>query len=365
MRHPNRHSDGTPCAPSTPHGFLQSLGAGVRLAAVLAALTAWLWLVQPAHAQETVHVVSGGENLSLIANRYGLTMQELAAYNGIVNPNLVFVGQKIQIPGGAYTPNALAPAASNRLPGDNGYHIVARGQTLSEIAKSYGMTTGDLMRLNSIANANMIWVGQKLRVTARVEAVAPAAANAPKPAVADEIYVVQAGDTLAGIAAKYKTTVQALLTANGLPNPNFVWVGQRLRVRANTLPETTLNLVAAPVNGKRWIEIDLTNQTLTAWQGDVAVMFTKISSGRAATPTVTGRFTIGAKYKAQRMTGPGYDLPNVPWVMYFHGAYAIHGAYWHNNFGAPMSHGCVNMRPNEAEMLYNWAAPGTEVYVRY
>ncbi|MFN3335663.1 MAG: LysM peptidoglycan-binding domain-containing protein, partial [Caldilinea sp.] len=265
----------------------------------------------------------------------------------------------------AYASNALAPAASPLLPGDNGYHIVARGQTLSEIAKSYGMTTGDLMRLNSIANANMIWVGQRLRVTARVEAVAPATANAPKPAVADEIYVVQAGDTLAGIAAKHKTTVQALLTANGLPNPNFVWVGQRLRVRANTLPETTLSLVAAPANGKRWIEIDLTNQTLTAWQGDVAVMFTKISSGRAATPTVTGRFTIGVKYKAQRMTGPGYDLPNVPWVMYFHGAYAIHGAYWHNNFGVPMSHGCVNMRPNEAEMLYNWAAPGTEVYVRY
>lgn len=365
MQHPNTHSDGTVYGSSTPLVLPQKRRAGVRLAAVIAALMAWLCLVQPAHAQEAVHVVSGGENLSAIARRYGMTMQELAAYNGIVNPNLVFVGQKIQIPGSGYAPQMLAPANTNRLPGDGGYHVVARGQTLSEIAKAYAMTTGDLMRLNSISNANMIWVGQKLRVTARVEAIVANAPNAPKPVVADEIYVVQSGDMLAEIAARHKTTVQALLTANGLPNPNFIWVGQRLRVRANTQPGTTLNLVAAPANGKRWIEIDLSKQTLTAWQGDVPVMFTNISSGRSNTPTVTGRFAVGTKYKAQRMMGPGYDLPNVPWVMYFHGAYAIHGAYWHNNFGTQMSRGCVNMRPNEAEMLYNWAAPGTEVYVHY
>jgi lipoprotein-anchoring transpeptidase ErfK/SrfK len=65
------------------------------------------------------------------------------------------------------------------------------------------------------------------------------------------------------------------------------------------------------------------------------------------------------------MVGPGYDLPGVPWVMYFYSGYAIHGAYWHNNFGAPMSHGCVNMTPGEAQILYNWAPIGTEVYVHY
>lgn len=365
MRHPNRLTDAAQVGASTPQGWLLWLRAGVRLVAMtVAVVAAAFWLIQPAHAQDNVHVVASGENLSTIARRYGMTMQELAAYNGIINPNLVFVGQRIQIPGSGYAPQMLAPA-SNVLPGESGYHVVARGQTLSEIARSYGMTTGDLMRLNGISNANMIWIGQKLRVTARVEAVAPGAAYAPKPAVADDIYVVQAGDTLAEIAARHQTTVQSLLIANGLPNPNFVWVGRQLRVRANTQPESSLSLVAAPADGKRWIEVDLTNQTLTAWQGDVPVMFTAISSGRAGTPTVTGRFTIGTRYKAQRMTGPGYDLPNVPWVMYFYQGYAIHGAYWHNNFGVPMSHGCINMRTNEAEMLYNWAPDGTEVYVHY
>ena len=365
MQHPNEHSGESKAGSSTPLVLPQMLRTSVRLAAVFAALLAGLWLVRPAYAQETVHVVTGGENLSTIARRYGMTMQELAAYNGIVNPNLVFVGQQIQIPSSGLSPQTLAMASGDNLPGDAGYHVVGRGETLSEIAKSYGMTTGDLLRLNGISNANLIWVGQKLRVTARVEAVTAAAPNAPKLSAADEIYVVQAGDTLSEIAAQHQTTVQTLLAANGLPNANFVWTGQRLRVRTNAQPETTLNLVAAPADGKRWIEVDLSNQTLTAWQGDVPVMFTNISSGRAGTPTVTGRFAIGNKYAAQRMTGPGYDLPNVPWVMYFYSGYAIHGAYWHNNFGVPMSHGCVNMRTNEAEMLYNWAPAGTEVYVHY
>ena len=123
------------------------------------------------------------------------------------------------------------------------------------------------------------------------------------------------------------------------------------------------DLSNAPADGKRWIEVDLSAQTLTAWQGDVAVLHTLVSTGRPATPTVRGRYSIRTKIPAQRMTGPGYDLPNVPSVMYFYAGYAIHGAYWHNNFGQTMSHGCVNMKLDEAAALYEWASIGTEVYV--
>jgi lipoprotein-anchoring transpeptidase ErfK/SrfK len=65
------------------------------------------------------------------------------------------------------------------------------------------------------------------------------------------------------------------------------------------------------------------------------------------------------------MTGPGYNLPNVPYVMYFYGANAIHGTYWHNNFGHPMSHGCINLRTGDAAWLYSWASIGTPVVVHY
>ncbi len=125
-----------------------------------------------------------------------------------------------------------------------------------------------------------------------------------------------------------------------------------------------LDLSAAPADGLRRIEVSLSDQTLTAWQGDVVVMHTQVSTGRPATPTVLGQYAIRTKLPSQRMRGPGYDLPNVPSVMYFFAGYAIHGAYWHNNFGQTMSHGCVNMRLDEAEALYAWADIGTEVSVR-
>jgi hypothetical protein len=124
-----------------------------------------------------------------------------------------------------------------------------------------------------------------------------------------------------------------------------------------------LDVSNAPADGARRIEINVTEQTLTAYQGDAVVMHTSVSTGRAATPTVLGRYTIRTKIPSQRMRGPGYDLPNVPSVMYFYAGYAIHGAYWHNNFGQVMSHGCVNMRLDEASALYEWASIGTEVYV--
>jgi lipoprotein-anchoring transpeptidase ErfK/SrfK len=129
------------------------------------------------------------------------------------------------------------------------------------------------------------------------------------------------------------------------------------------LPTSGLDLSNAPADGLRRITISLTDQTLTAWQGNVVVMHTQVSTGRRATPTVRGQFTIGTKIPSQRMRGPGYDLPNVPSVMYFYRNYAIHGAYWHNNFGQVMSYGCVNMRPDEAAALYEWASVGTRVTV--
>jgi lipoprotein-anchoring transpeptidase ErfK/SrfK len=63
------------------------------------------------------------------------------------------------------------------------------------------------------------------------------------------------------------------------------------------------------------------------------------------------------------MTGPGYYLPNVPYTMYFYGGYGLHGTYWHNNFGTPMSHGCVNLSTADSGWLFDWASVGTVVNV--
>jgi lipoprotein-anchoring transpeptidase ErfK/SrfK len=119
----------------------------------------------------------------------------------------------------------------------------------------------------------------------------------------------------------------------------------------------------------KWIDVNLTKQRLTAYEGDKAVFTTLISSGVAKYPTVTGTFKTYLKYEKQRMIGgrgsDAYDLPNVPYVMYFYEDYAIHGAYWHNNFGQPMSHGCVNTPVDAGRFLYNWAPLGTTLTIHF
>ena len=79
--------------------------------------------------------------------------------------------------------------------------------------------------------------------------------------------------------------------------------------------------------------------------------------------TVIGEFAVYVKYEAADMWGTGYYLPAVPYVMYFFEDYGLHGTYWHSNFGTPMSHGCVNLRTEDAGWLFNWASVGTRVVV--
>jgi len=125
-------------------------------------------------------------------------------------------------------------------------------------------------------------------------------------------------------------------------------------------------------SGEKHIYINLATQTLYAYQGNTQIMQTPIASGKWGR-TPVGNFNIWEKLRSTRMAGgsgaDAYDLPNVPNVMYFYNDFGLHGAYWHNNFGHVMSHGCVNMRLIDAEALFSWAEgpasgqPGTPVSV--
>jgi lipoprotein-anchoring transpeptidase ErfK/SrfK len=115
-------------------------------------------------------------------------------------------------------------------------------------------------------------------------------------------------------------------------------------------------------NKEKRIEVDLTAQKLYAYQGDKQKMKFDVSTGKWV-ETPTGEYRIWTKLKYTLMTGGSkedntyYYLPNVPYTMYFYQGYGIHGAYWHDNFGHPMSHGCINMRISDAEKLFYWANP--------
>lgn len=120
----------------------------------------------------------------------------------------------------------------------------------------------------------------------------------------------------------------------------------------------TAVLGASTPAGEKHIYVDLTSEQLYAYQGDTQVMQTFIASGKWD-PTPVGNFHIWEKLRATRMSGgsgaDAYDLPNVPYVMYFYEDFGLHGAYWHDNYGHAMSHGCVNMRSIDAQKIYDWA----------
>ncbi|MCU0692937.1 MAG: L,D-transpeptidase [Polyangiaceae bacterium] len=146
-------------------------------------------------------------------------------------------------------------------------------------------------------------------------------------------------------------------------------------LRANQVALTAPGPRPAEVRGdERWIDINLSEQTLVAFEGDRPVYATLISSGKKGPTkatdhsTVVGAFRVREKHVTATMDGDGaapgegpYSIQDVPYVMYFKGSYAIHGAFWHSNFGNRMSHGCVNLAPLDAKRLFFWVEPRTPV----
>jgi lipoprotein-anchoring transpeptidase ErfK/SrfK len=166
--------------------------------------------------------------------------------------------------------------------------------------------------------------------------------------------------------------------SNTAADPRATWTATPSPTPTNTpSPTPQPTYVAESVNfrwpavgeNERWIQVNLTAQQLNAYEGRTVVFSTPISSGLPQWATVTGQFRIYYRLPTQTMDGRrlGFDYvtENVPHVQYFYKDFALHGAYWHNNFGQPMSHGCVNLSVADAEWLYSWATYGTLVYVHY
>jgi len=125
------------------------------------------------------------------------------------------------------------------------------------------------------------------------------------------------------------------------------------------------DVVLGEASDERWIEVDLSEQKLRAWEGSSLFLETPVSTGLPWWPTPTGEFRIWIKLRATKMEGGSgryyYNLPNVPYVMYFANdsvpgwrGFGLHGTYWHNNFGTPRSHGCVNLPTPIAKELFYW-----------
>jgi len=214
----------------------------------------------------------------------------------------------------------------------------------------------------------------------------PGSASPALAFIRQSVSVPQATPTLAGAAAEVlkptytptftptftpTPTASPTPTATETPTPTPTFTPTSTPLPTDTpLPTPTYEEPPTPIpppggDGERWIDVDLSQQRVYAYEGSVVVNSFIVSTGTWQHPTLTGQYHIYIKLLYANMSGPGYYLPNVPYTMYFYKGYALHGTYWHHNFGTPMSHGCVNLSIPDAEWLYNFASVGTLVNVHY
>ncbi len=336
--------------------------------------------------------VRPGDSLSAVARSHGLSVTKLAQLNGISPLRWLYNGQVLHVPGST-APVQAAPAAApvsqvgagNQIVEGSTQYTVRPGDSITRLAKRHGISAARLMSMNGLTSARWLYVGQSLLLPS---APAPAPAPAPQPALpvpalrpapleaviqpvrsGTTVHTIQDGDSFDSLAERYGVSPPAIIRLNGLTNGSVLDVGQTLSIPSEDALELIENLpnrlvpAQYPTTTERWVEVDLGEQLAVAYEGMNPVKAFVISSGVGNTPTVTGTFRIWAKIAKQDMSGGSraagdyYHLKDVPDVQFFHRGYGFHGTYWHNNFGTPMSRGCVNMTKEDAKWLFDWTSP--------
>lgn len=209
--------------------------------AALAAAVVVLLLV----VSMSAYTVKTGDTLSEIAGAHGVTTADLAAVNDLADPNRIFAGQSLKIPGQAGAPSAGGGLVT---------HIVAPGESLAVIAAKYGTTVKAIAEANGILNTNLVYSGTQLIVGGDVPSVSLSTASS------GGTHIVAAGETLSEIAARYGVKTAELADANGIANPNLVRIGQKLIVpgdagfRCPVVGATFFNDWGFPRSGGRFHE---------------------------------------------------------------------------------------------------------------
>jgi LysM repeat protein len=257
-------------------------------------------------------------------------------------------------------PVSAAPPGQAQAQGSS-THIVQRGENLYRIALRYDTTVDAIVAANGLTNRNRLYVGQRLVIP---DGDGNAGTAGPSTATGGT-YTVRRGDTLSSIARRHGTTVTHLASLNGIANPSLIHVGQVLRL-SGTAP--------APSGGGKRIVIDLSEQHLYAYEGSALVYSFVASSGVAPYYTRTGQFSVLSKIRSAY--GASWNIQMPYWLgIYWAGSTqnGIHAlpisangqTLWAGYLGRPVSYGCIVLGTYEAQLLYDWAAIGTPVSIRY
>ncbi|MCT3450034.1 LysM peptidoglycan-binding domain-containing protein [Limosilactobacillus fermentum] len=191
-------------------------------------------------ATATYYTVQSGDTLSGIAVEYNTTTATLTSLNNLSNPNLIYVGQRLLVKSASTsTATSTASATSTSSTTSATTYTVKSGDTLSSIASSHNTTTAALTSLNSLANPNLIYVGQVLKLANTTTASTSSTSSAASTSSSAMTYTVKSGDTLSSIAISYNTTTSTLTSLNNLSNPNLIYVGQVLKVAGSSTSVST------------------------------------------------------------------------------------------------------------------------------
>ncbi|QPC81449.1 LysM peptidoglycan-binding domain-containing protein [Phototrophicus methaneseepsis] len=326
-------------------------------------------------ATPILHTVQRGESLTTIANKYGITVQQILDANNIANANRINPGDELQI-WSMEVSDTTAIATDIPASTSTFTHTVQPGEYLYQIARAYNVSWTTVAELNGITDPNHITPGTELLIPEAQETVADTTTDTTTETIEagpSATHIVQAGEHLSQIAQQYGVPWTTIAQANNIADPNTVYAGMELTIPGAT-ESLSLGIIAdtlaatapgAYVGTGRELVVRLSTQTAYAYEDGYLMKSSVVSTGLPATPTVQGDYKVYVKYESQTMSGPGYYLPGVPWVMYFYKGYGFHGTYWHNNFGNPMSHGCVNMNNDDAKWFYDFASVGTPVHIIY
>lgn len=329
------------------------LGLGAFLLFVCTlTLTAVLSVIpsRDAEARGSTIYLRPGSTINDVAFQWKTTPETIRWLNDMDADDLVFGGQAVRVP-----------------PRDGMIAVLVKpGDSPATLARRNHVPLAMIVDLNKVGPNKKLKPGERLYVLSKSGLFA-----------SEELpfHVVRPGDSLESIAEKYNSSPSLIIRFNELESGGKLTMGQRLvvppespQVRLGEAPRDAagipkLSIVDFPTYTERWIDVDLSEQRVIAYQGTRPVRSFLVSTGKDRTPTLKGVFRVESKVPVTRMiggsqeTGDYYNLGNVQWVSYFYGGYSFHGTYWHHNFGHPMSHGCVNMTNADAKWLYEWTTP--------
>ena len=362
--------------------------------------------------EAAVYAVQPGDTLGGIAAMHGVSAGDLAAANGLTLNDLIFSGQLLAIPqvgDPAVSPQLAAdPRVPDPLPGlpllPAGDPVSATGLTYARVTRPYVSVYRHpaLAYFKMPATRNLgsgyLWVSVQREIEFMGQTWYEINPGEYVPADALWFY---SPSTFQGVALASQPdrpfawalqTIQPRSEPAGAVNPaapaygryrlvqifasevihgqTWYLIGPHQWVEGSFLAVVTPSMAPAGVPaGGAWVDVNLFEQTLAAYEGDRMVYATLISSGLDAWSTPPGLFSVWHRTELGKMSGSeGYSdyyfLEDVPYSLFFNRSFALHTAYWHNDFGYPRSHGCVNLAPADARWLYEWAPQALWVWVR-